>query len=361
MTDPKRDPARRCMPVAEWPPADRAAWRAALQGGDILDEAGAAAHWRPDTCKKVSSSYGRFLTHLTRQDRLDRTAGPEHRVTPDVLREYIGELREQVAPVTLAQRITDLHEALRVMVPEGEFGFVRRAYRRLSAQARPIRDKRSKVVHPRRLLDLAFRIMAEAETGVISETSRACRYRDGLILALLASRALRRRNLSTIRIGHHLVRDERGYVLLFDGEETKNHQPLEVRLPSSLTSHVERYLERYRPTLLKGKADAALWISYLGRPMAHGAIYDKIRVITRREFGVEVNLHLFRDCQATFMALDDPEHVGVIPSILGHNDPHTAERFYNQAGTVEAARRYQQGIQGLRRRITADERQRRKG
>jgi len=95
--------------------------------------------------------------------------------------------------------------------------------------------------------------------------------------------------------------------------------------------------------------------------MAHGAIYDKISVITRREFGVEVNLHLFRDCQATFMALDDPEHVGAIPAILGHNDPHTAERFYNQAGTVEAARRYQQGIQGLRCRITADKRQRRKG
>jgi len=144
------------------------------------------------------------------------------------------------------------------------------AYRRLSAQARPIRDKRSKVVHPRRLLDLAFRMMADAETGVMPETSRACRYRDGLILALLASRALRRRNLSTIRIGHHLVRDERGYVLLFDGEETKNHQPLEVRLPSSLTSHVERYLERHRPTLLKGGRGTVDLVSRT----AHGAWRD---------------------------------------------------------------------------------------
>ena len=39
MTDIQRrdHPARRSLPLAEWPEADRSAWEAALAPGDILD------------------------------------------------------------------------------------------------------------------------------------------------------------------------------------------------------------------------------------------------------------------------------------------------------------------------------------
>ncbi len=43
-----RDPARRCMPLAEWPAPDRLLWAAAVQPGDPIEPggvyAGAAAH-----------------------------------------------------------------------------------------------------------------------------------------------------------------------------------------------------------------------------------------------------------------------------------------------------------------------------
>ena len=142
MIDPKTDPSRRCMPFEEWPEQDRSAFEAATRSGDLLDEAGPAAHWRPATRSKVMSSYGRFLTHLVRQGRLDRSAGPSERLDPDILKAYIAELRAQVSPVTLAQRITDLHEALRVMVPGMELNYLRRVYRRLAGRAVPSRDPR---------------------------------------------------------------------------------------------------------------------------------------------------------------------------------------------------------------------------
>ncbi len=93
--------------------------------------------------------------------------------------------------------------------------------------------------------------------------------------------------------------------------------------------------------------------------MAHGAIYGKIRDATEQEFGIPINVHLVRDCQATFQAIEDPGHVGIVPLLLGQNDPRTAERYYNQASTSEAAKRYQENILALRSQITGSSRRRR--
>ena len=96
--------------------------------------------------------------------------------------------------------------------------------------------------------------------------------------------------------------------------------------------------------------------------MAHGSIYDTVCELTLKEFGRRINLHLFRDCHATFVALDDPLHVHAIPRQLGHNDFRTCERYYNQATMVDAARQYQKGIVEARRELLSKgERQRRQG
>ncbi len=349
MINPKTDPSRRCMPFAEWPEQDRSAFEAATRSGDLLDEAGPAAHWRPATRSKVMSSYGRCLTHLVRQGRLDRSAGPSERLDPDILKAYIAELRAQVSPVTLAQRITDLHEALRVMVPGMDLDFLRRIYRRLAARAEPSRDKRARVVDPRDLLDLGIRLMDDMALTAGIDRAAPCWYRDGLIIALLACRAPRRRNLAAMRIGKHLIRRDGGYMLVFDGTETKNHASIEKTLPWQLTPYIDAYLADHRPALLNGHDSDSLWISQRGRPMGEGAIYDRIRATTASEFGHPINLHLFRDCLATAIALGDAEHVGAIPAVLGHIDPASGERHYNQADTVSAARYYQEGILVLRR------------
>src|SRR5262245_31674623 len=76
MSDPKKDPRRRCMPVAKWPPADEDAWRKAMQVGVPFDGCGPAAHWREDTKRKVISAYGRWLTFLQFRGALDWDADP---------------------------------------------------------------------------------------------------------------------------------------------------------------------------------------------------------------------------------------------------------------------------------------------
>ncbi len=52
---------------------------------------------------------------------------------------------------------------------------------------------------------------------------------------------------------------------------------------------------------------------------------------TRERFGFPVNPHRFRDCAATSIAIEAPEHVGIILPVLGHARATTGERYYNQA------------------------------
>ena len=78
------------------------------------------------------------------------------------------------------------------------------------------------------------------------------------------------------------------------------------------------------------------------------ALYDRIRQHTRDVFGHPVNPHLFRDCAATSLAIDDPAHVRLAASLLGHRRLATTERYYNQAGALEAAHRLQAVMLRLR-------------
>jgi integrase len=84
-------------------------------------------------------------------------------------------------------------------------------------------------------------------------------------------------------------------------------------------------------------------------------IYNMIVSRTAKAFGRSVNPHLFRDCAATSIAIEDPERVRIASQILGHRSAATTERYYNQAQAIDAARRYQAFLAKLRQgRMTED-------
>ena len=53
--------------------------------------------------------------------------------------------------------------------------------------------------------------------------------------------------------------------------------------------------------------------------------------LTDELFGRPINPHLFRDCAASAIASDDPEHILASARILGHASVNTTERYYNQS------------------------------
>lgn len=54
------------------------------------------------------------------------------------------------------------------------------------------------------------------------------------------------------------------------------------------------------------------------------------------------------------MAVEDPQHVRLVSPLLGHRDQSTAERFYQQATTLEAHRDFTEALAGLTKRDVTD-------
>jgi len=363
--DPKKDPTRHCKKEAAWPEADRRAWQAALQKGDVLEPGGAGAAWAMRTKHMIAKGYGRWLTWLEHNDLLEPCRTPVDRVTPERIAQYSADLRVVNAPYTVLTRVRELRRALRAMAPGNDWSWLRRVESRLWRAAVPMRNKRSRVVPPSRLFAYGLELIAKAG-GPFGGTplQRASRFRDGLMIALLAARPLRRRNFASIRIGRHLVRQGDAYWLRFEADETKTREPIEAPFPGELIPHLECYLLHHRPRLARrtgrwnrGGPDqpptSALWVSTHGSAMTEIAIYFRIMKLTQAKFGHAVSPHLFRDSAATSIAINDPEHVLITRSILGHRTLRTSERHYNHAQSREALRRYQKRVLELRKQSHA--------
>ncbi len=136
----------------------------------------------------------------------------------------------------------------------------------------------------------------------------------------------------------------------------KARKPVEIPVPVVLTPYLDHYIDEVRPRLLaKAPAESTetqrLWITQYGMPLRDQMLHVRISETTRKAFGRPINPHLFRDCAVTTVALDDPQHIGIAPPILGHTDPRTTEKHYIQAQQVEAGRRYKGSLKALREQL----------
>lgn len=234
----------RCWPVAEWPVKDRAAWAAALREGTPFDPGGIAARWAPATVGMTENGYRGWLAWLDANGMLDPGASPGQRVTEERVTAYADNMTATVAPFSVQGRIRQLGNALRAMAPRGDWGWILRGANRLCARATPVRDKRARLQMPNLLEDLGLKVMAGVEASTeVRPMWRAADYRDGLIIALLAHRPLRARNLTMIECGRHLVWESGVWRLVFTTDETKTREPMTNHSRSS-------WFRTWKPTSL---------------------------------------------------------------------------------------------------------------
>lgn len=355
MSDRTKPSKPRCMPLSQWPPLDQAAWALAIRPGNLLDGCGPAADWKPKTRRTVISSYGRYLSFLDGHDRLDRSVGPDRRLTEPWLRAYLKELAETVAPATQYTRINCLARALAVMAPGFKAPYLQRVRRRLKARAHPTRNKGSRVVPVQDLLKLGASLVEEAETGTFrDEIRRSCTFRDGLCIMILACRPIRRSNLAGMRLDRHLKRVGDVYEMAFHGAETKNHRPYGTALDPALTPYIDRYLGHHRPLLLGSCEGDHVWISWRGTPMTGDMLYRMITNRTRTEFGWPISPHLFRDCAVTSLGEERPDLTWLSMSLLHHSDPRIAEQNYDHALGKQAVQLYQESLRSRRRELAKE-------
>ena len=345
-----------CRPIEYWPEADQAAWRKALQEVDPFGSGTPSAEWSERSRTKTARGYGRWLSWLSEKGQLDRRQAPGDRVTPARLANYVADLARIDSDFTVVCGVQELYDAIRVMAPDRVWGWLRRIYNGLRARSVPSRDKRPRMQPAGELVKLGKALMHRAEAANAKPSlTRAVWYRDGLMIAFLASRPLRLSNLAAITLGRHLLRQSQEYRLFFGAEEVKGRRPIDTAVPASLIAEFDRYLEHYRPILLtrgyrqNPAACSALWVSDVVTALDPGSIPNRIKKHTKAAFGKHLWPHLFRDCAATTIAIDDPKHADSIMDILGHSTPATSEAHYNQARSLDASRRYQKVIDDLLR------------
>ncbi len=363
-------PKRIAMGLDGWPRPDRLAWDRALASGDIFEAGGLGAAWAPTTRSGVAASFGRWLAWLAARGLFDPERSAMTHATRENLEAYIEHLRTRYASSTASTYLSFLAMALHVLVPSSDWTWLNPAVAALRRRATSVRNKRSRLQMADDLYALGLELMeaaaegnTEAAPGATTWES-ATKFRDGLIISLLALCPFRRRNFGSIEIGRNLTHRAGAYWLLFERDETKNRQPIEVPFPAVLVPALERYLKVYRPWLGSQTsnrdprypfkpAGKRLWVSKTGSSLSPESFYQSVLSRTAAKFGRSVNPHLFRDCAATTIATSDPEHVRITTSVLGHSSLATSENSYNHAQALEACRRVQDGIIAFRRSLGA--------
>ena len=170
------------------------------------------------------------------------------------LRAFATSLEAEVAPFTVAGRIEQVGNAMRALEPGRDWRWIQRAASRLRSEAVPVRDKRSRLRSPEELVACGVARMARADDPASgSPKVRAACYRDGLLIALLALRPMRAKNLVFIGSGGQLRWRGGAWWVLFPASETKTKAaPLEFPFPCDLAPNLRRYLEVHRAVLLGG-------------------------------------------------------------------------------------------------------------
>lgn len=341
------------LPREHWPARDQALWQRAMQPAALFDGAGAAADWSEATRRKTESGYGHWLRRLQAQGWLDPAQPPGGRVTQGRVQDYLNGVMATLAPYTAACRAQELYDAMRALAPAQDWTWLRKAMINLAAHAEPVTNKRPRLHGAGEVQALGRKLMDEAEALPPEHPDRALRYRDGFMVALLAYRPVRLRSFACMRLGQHLIRRNDIWWLEFTADEMKTRRPFAAVLPASLAAALQRYLDHYREVLLR-RADGqklagdAVWVSKRGTAMTRRSLPNPIIRRTRDAFGQSLPPHWFRDAAATSIAIEAPAQIVDARHVLGHVSPKTSERYYNQARSIEASRRFQDMLAGFR-------------
>lgn len=335
-----------CLPVDTWPRAWRDAWLSAFEAEDLFGEPKPATSWRLATVTKNRKGIGVFLSWCA-QRGIDATGSVSTLVTRDRVAAYIADLRRSRAPYTVFCRVQELKDGLRILAPDGEYGWLAKVVGRLRAEATPVRIKACRLQSAQTLEEFGRALMERAEDDRLTPFQRALAYRDGLMIALLIRRPFRLKNFAELTLDEELVWIAGCPRLVFTAGQMKGKRPLEAPFPEPLLNELRHYLDVHRPFLLSlsrsartGGPERALWISREGRRLAEGSLRTAIKKRTRARFGQDLTPHLFRDASVTSLVRDEPASARLTRVILGHASIDTTNRHYNQARMVETSIRH---------------------
>jgi integrase/recombinase XerD len=260
-------------------------------------------------------------------------------------------LADTNTPHSVAIQMESPYGAVRTMMPKTDWAWLRDMKTRLYAAA-PRGNSVRPVITSVQLTDLGIALMEESNIAVDKpiKMADAVRYRDGLMIALLAYAPLRHKNFAAIEIGRDLIKEDGNSFIVIPPEETKTKTYIEFEIPDELRERLSIYLNHVRPRMFRQLGCRALWISPKGGPLSYSAIGPVMTRHTAERLGIRITPHDARDAAATTWAIAAPHQIGIARDLLSHADLRTTTKYYNRAKGIEASRTHNQLISRLRTR-----------
>ena len=201
-----KSPRTRSLPFQQRPLFDRVAWNAAVHRGGPFKPSGRGGNWATKTQQTPGGyevlrrvfghdrdCYGRWLCFLVKWP-----VGP-HPATasPGDQSHGTGLLHdlEGLADYTVLTAVDFLFSTIRAMAPDCDWSWLRLVSLNLRRRGPRSRPKHQRIIDIKRIFDTGLALLVEAD-AIAHRRQRAAAFRNGLMLALLASRSLRRGNFA---------------------------------------------------------------------------------------------------------------------------------------------------------------------
>jgi len=130
-------PERTCLPIGNWPEADRKMWQNACAAADLLDEdIGARANHSGASNRKAEKGYGRWLTFLIAKDPDCIAEPPANRITAARVKAYVDSLIAlHNSTATILARLQELGEVAKIIGPARSWTFINAIRRKFAPVA----------------------------------------------------------------------------------------------------------------------------------------------------------------------------------------------------------------------------------
>jgi hypothetical protein len=211
--------------------------------------------------------------------------------------------------------------------------------------------RRAFVVHyPRKLYRWGLDLMSKALT-LTGPRRRQVMLRDGLMIAVLAARAMRRRSVEAMDLDTQVRRIDGSWHLLLGAQDVKTGRAMSYAVPPSLNAWIDRYVAVERVELLAGRSCEAFWVNWGGEPLRAAGIEKRIRWHSAKKFGPEgaFGPHRFRYCIATVAPVADPAVPANGAVLLGITHG-TFTEAYDRGNREVVARNFIKGLEAERER-----------
>ena len=155
-------------------------------------------------------------------------------------------------------------------------------------------------------------------------------------------------NLVHLNIDRHIKRVKNGarseLYIVIPADEVKNREMLEYELPEPAVRLFDRYMNEYRPLLLRGPEEGWLFPGKVHGHKHQVTLREQLCRAVEKHTGLKVNPHLYRHVCAFFYLQEHPGDYETVRKLLGHRSVDTTMNFYAEFDGLAARRRYNQHI-----------------